>query len=185
MISSGARRDDQQRPSQEGSLDTARVTSTLTPGAVDLYWIPLGAGAHVVRLSGKLYEAIKAFVGHRPRCALQHGVGGGRPRRSLRDRVRTDQGQRGTRAWRRCRRPGRNELGRTVPAVSLRDPPMVRRLHPRCERGRPEPGPRRGRPRSRAAGPRSGAVRPDPGVGPRRAAHRRHVELVKVQAQAF
>jgi len=25
---------------------------------VDLYWIPLGAGAHVVRLSGKLYEAI-------------------------------------------------------------------------------------------------------------------------------
>jgi hypothetical protein len=38
--SSGARRDDQQRPSQEGSLDTARVTSTLTPGAVDLYWIP-------------------------------------------------------------------------------------------------------------------------------------------------
>jgi hypothetical protein len=72
MIRSGARRDDHQRPSQEGSLVTARVTSTLTPGAVDLYWIPLGAGAHVVRLSGKLYEAIKAFIGHRPRCALYH-----------------------------------------------------------------------------------------------------------------
>lgn len=51
---------------------TARVTSTLTPGAIDLYWIPLGAGAHVVRLSGKIYEAITAFIGHRPRCALYH-----------------------------------------------------------------------------------------------------------------
>jgi hypothetical protein len=72
MKRSGARRDDHQQPSQEGSLVTARVTSTLSPGAVDLYWIPLGAGAHVVRLSGKLYEAIKAFVGHRQRCALYH-----------------------------------------------------------------------------------------------------------------
>jgi hypothetical protein len=43
-------------------------------GAVDLYWIPLGAGDHVVRLSGKVYEAIKAFTGHRPRCALFHSA---------------------------------------------------------------------------------------------------------------
>ncbi|HEX6399544.1 MAG TPA: hypothetical protein VF108_03620 [Actinomycetota bacterium] len=48
------------------------MTSTSTPGAVDLYWIPLGAGAHVVRSSGKVYEAIKAFIGHRRRCALYH-----------------------------------------------------------------------------------------------------------------
>ncbi|MGH2659990.1 MAG: hypothetical protein ACRDHS_10090 [Actinomycetota bacterium] len=26
----------------------------------------------MVRLSGKVYEAIKAFIGHRPRCALYH-----------------------------------------------------------------------------------------------------------------
>jgi hypothetical protein len=26
-------------------------------GTVDLYWIPLGAGAHAVRLSGRLFEA--------------------------------------------------------------------------------------------------------------------------------
>jgi hypothetical protein len=39
---------------------------------VDLYWIPLGAGAHVVRLSGRLYEGIKAAVEHRPRYALYH-----------------------------------------------------------------------------------------------------------------
>jgi hypothetical protein len=48
------------------------MTSSPVPGAVDLYWLPLGAGAHVVRLSGKLYEAIKAFMGRRPRCALYH-----------------------------------------------------------------------------------------------------------------
>jgi hypothetical protein len=45
---------------------------TSTPGAVDLYWLPLGAGGHVVRLNGKVYEAIKAFIEHRPRCALLH-----------------------------------------------------------------------------------------------------------------
>jgi hypothetical protein len=39
---------------------------------VDLYWIPLGAGAHVVRLSGKLYEGIEAFVGRRQPCDLYH-----------------------------------------------------------------------------------------------------------------
>jgi hypothetical protein len=50
------------------------MTSTLAPAAstVDLYWIPLGAGAHVVRLSGRAYEAIKAFSEHRPRYALYH-----------------------------------------------------------------------------------------------------------------
>ena len=50
------------------------MTSTLAPAAstVDLYWIPLGAGTHVVRLSGRAYEAIKAFSEHRPRYALYH-----------------------------------------------------------------------------------------------------------------
>jgi len=41
---------------------------------VDLYWIPLGAGAHVVRLSGKLFEAASALVAHRPRCDLYHSA---------------------------------------------------------------------------------------------------------------
>ena len=59
------------------------MTSSLAPGAIDLYWIPLGAGAHVVRLSGKVYEGITAFIGHRPRRALYHtalevGVSDGR-----------------------------------------------------------------------------------------------------------
>ena len=50
----------------------ASVTPPPAPGAVDLLWIPLGAGGHVVRLNGKVYEAIKASIEHRPRCALYH-----------------------------------------------------------------------------------------------------------------
>lgn len=48
------------------------MPSALAPGAVDLLWIPLGAGGHVVRLSGKTYEAIRAAIEHRPRCGLYH-----------------------------------------------------------------------------------------------------------------
>jgi hypothetical protein len=42
--------------------------------AVDLYWIPLGAGGYVVRWSGKLYEALKALTEHRPRLDLYHSA---------------------------------------------------------------------------------------------------------------
>ena len=38
--------------------------------SIDLYWIPLGAGAHVVRISGRLFEAISAAAGRRSRCDL-------------------------------------------------------------------------------------------------------------------
>jgi hypothetical protein len=43
-------------------------------GSVDLYWIPLGAGAHVVRVSGKLFEAMSAFVHRRRRFDLYHSA---------------------------------------------------------------------------------------------------------------
>ena len=43
-------------------------------GAVDLYWIPLGAGAHVVRISGKLFEAFSALVERRRRRDLYHSA---------------------------------------------------------------------------------------------------------------
>jgi len=45
-----------------------------TPGTVDLYWIPLGAGAKVVRVSGRIFEAISAFVRRRARCDLYHSA---------------------------------------------------------------------------------------------------------------
>lgn len=43
-------------------------------GTVDLYWIPLGAGAHVVKISGKLFEALSALVQRRERCDLYHSA---------------------------------------------------------------------------------------------------------------
>ena len=45
-----------------------------TVATVELYWIPLGAGAHVVRLSGKLFEAISARLHHRRSCDLYHSA---------------------------------------------------------------------------------------------------------------
>jgi hypothetical protein len=42
--------------------------------AVDLYWLPLGAGGHCVRTSGRLFEAVAAMIEHRPRCSLYHSA---------------------------------------------------------------------------------------------------------------
>jgi hypothetical protein len=41
---------------------------------VELLWIPLGAGQHVVRVSGRAFEALMAFVQRRPACALYHSA---------------------------------------------------------------------------------------------------------------
>jgi hypothetical protein len=41
---------------------------------VDLYWLPLGAGGHSVRLNGRVYEAVAARLGHRPTCDLYHSA---------------------------------------------------------------------------------------------------------------
>jgi len=42
--------------------------------AVDLYWLPLGAGGHFVRLNGRLYEAVAARWQRRPVCDLYHSA---------------------------------------------------------------------------------------------------------------
>jgi hypothetical protein len=41
---------------------------------VDLYWLPLGAGGHFVRLNGRIYEAVTARLERRPACALYHSA---------------------------------------------------------------------------------------------------------------
>ena len=41
---------------------------------VELLWIPLGAGQHVVRISGHAFEALAAFVQHRRACELYHSA---------------------------------------------------------------------------------------------------------------
>lgn len=42
--------------------------------AVDLSWIPLGAGGHVVAFNGRVYEAITARLAHRTRAPLFHAA---------------------------------------------------------------------------------------------------------------
>ena len=42
--------------------------------AVDLYWLPLGAGGHFVRLNGRLYEALAARFQRRRACDLYHSA---------------------------------------------------------------------------------------------------------------
>jgi hypothetical protein len=41
---------------------------------VDLYWLPLGAGGHFVRLNGRVYEAVQAVRERRPRFDLYHSA---------------------------------------------------------------------------------------------------------------
>jgi hypothetical protein len=46
----------------------------LEGAAVDLYWLPLGAGGHFVRLSGRVFEAAAARAARRPACDLYHSA---------------------------------------------------------------------------------------------------------------
>ena len=39
---------------------------------IDLYWLPLGAGGHSVRLNGKVFEAVAASLHRRKRLDLYH-----------------------------------------------------------------------------------------------------------------
>lgn len=43
-------------------------------GRIDLYWLPLGAGGHCVRLNGRVYEAVAARLQRRPACGLYHSA---------------------------------------------------------------------------------------------------------------
>jgi hypothetical protein len=46
------------------------------PGSstIDLYWLPLGAGGHSVRVNGKVFEWLAARFQHRKRCDLYHSA---------------------------------------------------------------------------------------------------------------
>ncbi|GAA3343009.1 hypothetical protein GCM10020358_40080 [Amorphoplanes nipponensis] len=52
------------------------MTRNVEPGppsaSVSVYWLPLGAGGHVVRWNGRLYEAVVARREHRPAADLYH-----------------------------------------------------------------------------------------------------------------
>jgi hypothetical protein len=73
-------------PARAMSSRTRNVTSTSAaprpPGGtsqpevtgVDLYWLPLGAGGHSVRLNGIMYEAVIARLERRRRYDLYHSA---------------------------------------------------------------------------------------------------------------
>ena len=44
------------------------------PAAVELYWLPLGAGGHFVRLNGLVFEACDAAIHRRGRYDLYHSA---------------------------------------------------------------------------------------------------------------
>ena len=46
----------------------------MASAAVDLYWIPLGAGGHCVRANGRVFEALQAVRERRRRNDLYHAV---------------------------------------------------------------------------------------------------------------
>ena len=49
-------------------------TRAVGAAAVDLYWLPLGAGGHFVRLNGRIYEAVAARLQRRPAYDLYHSA---------------------------------------------------------------------------------------------------------------
>jgi hypothetical protein len=49
------------------------MTAESEPG-VDLYWLPLGAGGHSVRLNGRVFEAVAARLEGRAPCDLYHSA---------------------------------------------------------------------------------------------------------------
>lgn len=51
----------------------SRPVTQSEPG-VDLYWLPLGAGGHSVRLNGRLFEAVAAQLERRAPCDLYHSA---------------------------------------------------------------------------------------------------------------
>lgn len=46
----------------------------MAPASIELYWLPLGAGGHFVRLNGRVYEAVAARLGRRAPRALYHSA---------------------------------------------------------------------------------------------------------------
>jgi hypothetical protein len=55
------------------SLRETAIQASRT-AAVDLYWMPLGAGTHCVRFNGRVFEAIQAARQHRQPCDLYHAA---------------------------------------------------------------------------------------------------------------
>jgi hypothetical protein len=58
---------------RRGGADDAGMTIEDRPG-VDLFWLPLGAGGHSVRVNGRVFEAVAARLAGREPCDLYHSA---------------------------------------------------------------------------------------------------------------
>lgn len=65
-----------ERPAPVADRDGRTTTriGPLTGATVDLYWLPVGAGGHCVRLNGRIFEALSAGLERRPRNDLYHSA---------------------------------------------------------------------------------------------------------------
>jgi uncharacterized protein YndB with AHSA1/START domain len=64
------------RPPASGQapLDPGGSAEDENHAAVDLYWLPLGAGGRCVRINGRIFEAFSARLQHREPCDLYHSA---------------------------------------------------------------------------------------------------------------
>ena len=146
--------------------------------AVDLYWIPLGAGAHVVRISGKLFEAVSALVARRPRCDLYHSaLVITLPEGHFMIEQAPVPDLHGERRGVVAEGPvGMRWLGRfRIFRYEIRS--LARGHHSRHQSGDRQSGQDHRRRRGRQTNPHDVAFDTDTRVGPRRVRHRRNVEL--------
>ena len=60
--------------SASSSTHCARFEAEPTAASVDLYWLPLGAGGHSVRINGRIFEAAAALLERRDRRDLYHSA---------------------------------------------------------------------------------------------------------------
>jgi hypothetical protein len=56
------------------ALDPCTNVMATQSSGVDLYWLPLGAGGHSVRLNGRVFEAVAARIQGRPARDLYHSA---------------------------------------------------------------------------------------------------------------
>jgi hypothetical protein len=61
-------------PSGSRAAKVGVPQATAQTAAVNLYWLPLGAGGHFVRFNGRVFEAAMALIHHRPIYDLYHSA---------------------------------------------------------------------------------------------------------------
>jgi hypothetical protein len=62
-----------QQPKPTGASEP-RFAPEASQASIELYWLPLGAGGWLVRLNGRIYEAIHAFLERRRPLDLYHSA---------------------------------------------------------------------------------------------------------------